>query len=337
MAGPYATDDLRNYVAFGKQSVFGTAVPPTVFVPFTGDITPDHNMAGDDVYEGGTGPYVARSVKTKQKPAGQITMPVKPQTFGKLAAWFLGADSSAAAGSLFDHTSTPSQAPVYLTCEWDQADELVERLAGTVLTKLVLSSPVANGEVTAQWSFAGAVPTVQASPTTATYETGMHGVSPGAAWRPSDCAYLLDNAAITNVSGYDITVDWGVDEDVYTSSYLRAAFLKLKMTVEVKLRILELDVTRYKTVNYGGAAATATIADFFDGVPSAFKASYTNGLTSTNLRNTSIDIPQIMWKSAPRKLQAAGGVSVIELVGQARKPAGAIVTVISRTADSAAY
>lgn len=337
MAGPYALDDLRHYLGLVKETVPGTGQAATLFIPYTGDAALDHSMDATDVYEGGTGPYEARAVKTTHKPNGTFTMPVKPSTFGKCVAWFLGSDASAAAGSLFDHTAKPAQDPVYLSVEMSSAGaDLIERVAGSVISKMTLTSPEDNGELTAAFTWAGRTPAVVTAATPA-YETGMHAATPGAAWRPSDCVYTLDNGVITNVAGWELTADWGIDDAIYTSTPFRAAIVKLKLTMELKVKLLELTVNQYKAVNYGASGNTAAVVDFLDGTSTSWQTAYGNGLTSTNLRQLTIAIPQVQWKAAPRKLTAQGATSFIEMVGTPRKPAADIITVVSRTADSAAY
>jgi hypothetical protein len=340
MAGPYALDDLAHYFGLALEDVPRTAQPPELFIPFTGDAVLEHGMESDEVWEGGTGPYQARSVKTRHKPNGTFTHPLKPSTTAALLAWFLGDDQVAAAGSLFDHTSIPDQPPIYLTTEWNAAgaSDLVERVGGCVLSKLVISSPEGNGEVTAAWTWAGSTPAKVASPTAVTYEAGMHGATPGAAFRPSDCTYTLDNATVTNIASWEMTIDWGIDDNIFTSTWTRAAILKNKMTVELKVKFLELTADQYKKVNYGSTTTPgASVADFLDGTATSWRAAYTNSLATTNLRTLSLTIPQVQWKAAPRKLTAEGGTSFVEMTGIARKPAGAIITAVSRNMDTLAY
>lgn len=336
MAGPYATDDLANYLGIGKQSVFGTGVTPTLFVPYTGDVSIEHGMEGEDVWEGGSGPFLNRTVKTKHKPNGSFTMPVRPASFAKLAAYFLGKDVSAAASSLFDHTASPLQLPTPLTIEWAQGADLIERVAGCQLTKMTLSSPEANGELTCDVSWAGAVPTVGTA-ATPSYETGQHALTPGGAFRPSDAVYKLDNATISNVVGWELAMDWGVDEDIFTSSWKRAAFTKLKFTAGLKVRLLELDMAEYKSVNYGASGATATVADYLEGTSSSWQVVYDNALASTNSRKLTVNCPLVQWTGAPRKIGAPGGTSILEVTGVVHYLGSDIVTLVSRNADTAAY
>ena len=337
MAGPYALDDLRHYLGLVKETVPGTGQAPTTFVPYTGDATLDHSPDSDEVYEGGTGPYLARKVKTTHKPNGTFTLPVKPTTFAKLIAWFLGADASVAAGALFDHTAKPAQDPVYLSLEMSSAGaDLIERVAGTVLSKCTITSPENNGELTASFTYAGRTVAVvtTASPS---YETGLHASTPGAAYRPSDCTYTMDNGVITNVAGWELAMDWGIDDSIYTSTPFRAAILKLKLTAELKVKILELDTNRYRAVNYGASGNTAPVVDFLEGTSVSWQAAYTNGLATTNLRQLTFALPQVQWMTAPRKLVSAGATSFLEVTGAVRKPTADLLTVVSRTADTAAY
>ena len=338
MAGPYTTDDLAQYVGLAAEVTPGTGLAPTLFLPYAGDVANEHNMDGDDIWEGGTGPYPARAVKTKQRPHGSFVIPWKPTTGAKVLAWFLGNDASVAAGSLFDHTAKPAQDVRYLTVEWNAAgaSDLTERFAGCVLNKLTIEAPEANGELTLAVDWQGRTPTVvtAASPT---YETGMHASTPGAGYRPSDCAFTLNNVAATNIVSWKLELDWGVDDDIFTSTWLRAAFTKLKLTATLTVRILELNVADYRQVNYGAAAGSASVADFFDGPASAWAVTLSNGLASTNLRQATLTCPQVQWKNAPRKITSQGSTSILELTGIVRKPAADLLTVVSRTADTAAY
>lgn len=338
MAGPYALDDLAQYIGLAKEVTPGTGIAPTLFLPFSGDVTGDHNMDGDDVYEGGTGPYEARAVKTKQRPHGTFTVPWKPSTVAKLMAWFLGQDAVATAGSLFDHTASPLQAPVYVSTEWNAAgpSDLTERFNGGVLSKLTIDSPAANGEIMVTCDFQardGAIVSVA----TPSYETGIHGSTPGAAFRPSDCTFTLNNVTVTNIVSWKLELDWTVDDNIFTSTWKRAAFVKKKLTAKLTVRILELTVADYKQINYGASGNTATVADFFRGTTTAWGVVATNGLATTNLRTATLSCPLVDWQGAPRKITSQGNTSILEMTGALVKPAGDIVTLVTRNADTSAY
>jgi hypothetical protein len=90
-------------------------------------------------------------------------------------------------------------------------------------------------------------------------------------------------------------------------------------------------------VNYGGPAAAATVPDFFRGTATAWGVAMTNGLATTNLRTATLSCPLVDWKQGPRKITSQGNTAVLEMVGQLVKPAGDIVTVVSRNADATAY
>lgn len=337
MAGPYNTGSLLNYLGIGKQTVLGTGVAPTVFVPYTGDVTLDHGLEGEDIREGGSGPYLARSIKTKHGPSGGFGTPWRPSTAAKLLAWFLGNDAVAAAGSLFDHTATPAETSVLLSVEQNQSDEIIERIVDSVLSKVTITGPEANAEVMLAFEYMGVAPTWQGAATSETYETGIHGSTPGAPFRSGDGTFTVGGSVITNLVSWELSLDWGVDGDIYTSKVTRNRVFKLVMTGEIKIRTLELDNVDYRAVNYnGGSAAGIDFPTLAGG--NAFVAAYTNGLTTTNERTATITVPQLQWKGAPRRLQAAGAVSILERTGQLIKAAASpFVQIVSKNADASAY
>ena len=175
------------------------------------------------------------------------------------------------------------------------------------------------------------------SAATPAYETGVHAVSPGAAFRPTDCTFTLNNVTVTNIVSWKLELDWNVDDEIYTSSYKRAAFVKRKLDTTLTVKILEYTVADYRQVNYGGPAATATVADFFRGATTAWGVAMTNSLATTNLRQATISCPPVEWKGGPRKIEAQGATAMLEMTGKLIKPAGDIVTIVSRNADTTAY
>lgn len=336
MAGPYNTGSATNYLGIGKQSLLGTAVAPTVWVPYTGDVAIDHGLEGEDIREGGSGPYLARSIKTKHGPGGGFATPWRPSTAAKLVAWFLGSDQVAAAGSLFAHTATPAEAAVLLSIETNQSDEIIERIADSVLSKLTITGPEANAELMAAFEYAGTTPAWQGAATAESYETGIHGSTPGAPFRSGDAAFTIGGVVVTNVVSWELGLDWGIDTDIYTSKVTRNRIIKLILTGELTVRTLELDTVDYRGVNYNGGSAAAVDFPTLTG-GNAFIAAYSNGLTTTNLRDATITVPQLQWKGAPRRLQAAGTVSVLERKAQLIKSASPLISIVSTNADTSAY
>lgn len=337
MAGPYNTGSALNYVGLGKQTVLGTPVAPTVFIPYTGDVSIEHGLEGEDIREGGSGPYLARSVKTKHAPNGGFGTPWRPSTCAKLAAWFLGQDASAAAGSLFSHTATPAEAAVLLSVETNEADEIIERFADAVLSKMTITGPEANAEVMAAFEWAGTTAGWQGAAAVDTYESGIHGSTPGAPFRSGDGTFTVGGSVITNLVSWELALDWGIEGGIYTSKVTRNRIVKLILTGEITIRTLELDTVDYRAVNYNGGSAAALDFPTLAG-GNAFIASYTNGLTTTNLRDVAITVPQLQWKGAPRKLNAAGQVSILERKGQIIKAAASpLVSIVSTNADNTAY
>jgi hypothetical protein len=336
MAGPYNIGHEVNYLGIGKQSVLGTGVVPTVFVPYTGDVNVEHGMEGDDVFEGGTGPYMARAVKTKHKPGAGFALPWRPSTAGRLAAWFLGADSVGGAGP-YDHTSTPAEPVTFISLETNQSDEIIERFVDAALAKMTITSPEANGELMAAFDWLGGPPAWQAAATAETYESGIHGSTPGAPFRASDGTFTIENVTATNVVSWEASLDWNIDGDIFTSKVTRNRLLKLRLTVDLTVRTLELDGNDYRATNYGTSAATAASGNYRNATNIGFRAVYDNGLAAANQRTVTVTVPEIQWVGAPRKLNAQGGTSYLERKAKARKGAGALVTVLSKTGDVAAY
>jgi hypothetical protein len=336
---PRSTSSAAHYVGLGKQSTKGTAVVPTLFVPYQGSVDLDPGMDGEDIRQAGTGPYVARTMKTAHDPSGGYGMAVRPSTFARTAAWFLGADSVATAGSLFDHTSTPSELVTLLTTEQAAGvnGDIIERFADTMLTKMSLSQS-GNTDLMAAVSWESLLAAWQATAATPAYEVGVSGVSPGGPFRASEATYTIDGAGSQVVDSFTIDLEWKIDE-IRLSQVRRENFLKLELTGTVKLKQLLDDTTRdeYRKVVYGSPTGTVPQRNFFQG--GSLTVAYDNGLTTTNLRTLSLQFPAIDWKAIPyTQLNPDGGTMYIEREGTIRKlPASAFCTFLSRNADAAAY
>jgi hypothetical protein len=79
------------------------------------------------------------------------------------------------------------------------------------------------------------------------------------------------------------------------------------------------------------------VADFFRGTTTSWGVVATNSLATTNLRTATLSCPLVDWKQGPRKITSQGDTSTLEIVGQLVKPAGDILTLVTRNADAAAY
>lgn len=336
---PRATSSAAHYVGLFKQSVRGTGGAPTVFVPYQGAVDLDAGMDGEDIRQAGTGPYVARTMKTAHDPSGGYAFAVRPQTFGRVSAWFLGADSVAAAGSLWDHTATPAEGTVtWLTTEQAAgvSGDIIERYVDTMLTKLSISQS-GNTDLMCSVGWEALQAAWQGTAATPSYEVGVSGSTPGGPFRAAEATYTIDGAGSQVVDSFTIDLEWKIDE-IRLSAVSRANFLKLELTGKVKLKQLLDDTTRdeYRKIVYGSTSGTAPNRNFFQG--GSLTIAYDNGLTTTNQRTLSLQLPVIDWKAIPyTQLNPDGSTMYVEREGTIRKGVGAFCTFITRTADSAAY
>ena len=340
MAYPRSTSSSAHYLGIGKQSVKGTGVAPTVFIPYQGGLDIDDGQDGGDVREAGVGPYLARKMKTKHDPNGGFSMAVRPKTFAQLAAWFLGQDVSSVSGSLFDHTATPLETNVPLTAEQAAgvSGDIVERFTDCYLKSCVLSCK-GNEDLMAKMLWFGLTPGWQASVTSASYESGVSGTSPGGPYRGQEATFTVDGSAATNVQEWEVGLEWKYDEDLRLSKVTRGETLKLELTGAVKLKqLIDSNTVRddYRKIIYGTTASSVAIKNFYD--TGALVVAFDNGLTTTNSRLLTVTVPQITWtKAMYTKLNPDGETMYLEREGQITKGAGAFVTIVSRTADTVAY
>jgi uncharacterized protein YndB with AHSA1/START domain len=338
MSYPASTSRDSVYLGIGKQSSKGTGVTPTVFVPFTTESF-DHGQDGSDVREGGLGPFVTRTVKEKHDPSGSFGLALRPKTFAQLAAWFLGADAIATVSGLTEHTATPLQAVTWLTLEeaTGPSGDIIDRMVDVCLKSLTIKGEGA-GEPIATVEWFGLTPGWQATAQTATFETGLSGVSPGAPYRQHETTYTVDGNAAANVSEYEISLKWNFDEDIRLSKVVRGHAVKLNMEGTVKVKQL-LDgataVQEYRKMMYGTTSGTAPTNYFFAG---GFNVAYDNGLTSTNKRTLELSTPHVEWKKPKRTdLNPEGETFYIEREGTICKGTNPFAEIVSLTSDVAAY
>ncbi|CAB4136908.1 hypothetical protein UFOVP314_40 [uncultured Caudovirales phage] len=337
---PRASSSAAHYLGFGKQSAQGTGVAPTVFVPYQGAVDLSSGLAGDPIRQAGTGPYVNRTMKTAQDPSGSAGMAVRPRTFAQLIAWFLGADASASAGSLFDHTATPAETVTWLTTEQAAgvSGDIIERYIDTMLSKCTIACQ-GNGDLMATFDWTALSPNWQATAATATYETGVSGSTPGGPYRAMEATYTIDGAAASNVESWSWELEWKVD-DIRLSRVTRASLMKLELTGKVKVKqLIDSNTARddYRKVVYASTTGTTANKNFFQA--GSFRAVFDNGLATTNQRTVDLNAPEIDWTGDPKytALNPDGQTMYLEREGVIKKGTGAFVTVISRTSDSAAY
>lgn len=341
MAYPRSTSNSAHYVGIGKQVSKGTPVAPTVSVPYKGTVTLDQGQAGDDIREAGLGPYISRTMKTAHDPSGGFGLAVRPSTVGKLAAWFLGADTISGAGP-YTHTLTPDEAArIWLTVEQNAgtSGDIIDRFGDCVFksAKFALDG---NKDLMSEFSWFGLTPAWQTTVTATAYESGVSGSTPGGPFRGTEGTYTVDGSGATNVQSFEINLEWKYDEDIRLSKVTRGDAIKLELGGTIKLKQLINSSTGtddYRKVNYGSTSGTAADKNFFS--TGAFIAAFDNGLATTNARNANFTLPSIDWKTAKyTDLNPDGSTMYLEREGVIKKVSGsAFATLVFITGDSAAY
>lgn len=341
MPYPRPTNTLEHYFGFAKQSAKGTALAPTVFIPAQGSVDLDAGIDGEDVREAGVGPYIQRRMKTKHDPAGGFSMAHRPRTLAQIAAWFLGADSSLAGGSIFDHTSTPDGvARTWLTAEQftGPSGDIGERFTDVLIKKLNLSCE-GNSDVMVKAEWFGLTPGWQATAATPTYETGVSGATPGGPFRAMEATYTVDGSVAANVQSWEIDLEWKFDEDIRLSRVTRSDALKIELVGSVKVKqLIDSNTPRddYRKMIYKTTSGTVADKNYFD--TGALIIALDNGLTLTNQRLCTITVPSITYTSATYTPNNADGETMyLEREGAIQKSASAFITMVSRTPDATAY
>lgn len=335
MAGPYSTTDVRNYIGIGLQSSRGTAVAPTLWAPYQDGPKVDHGMKGDGVFEAGTGPYASRTEKESHDPKGGFSLAWRPKTVATLIAWFLGADASVSASSLYDHTAQPDPASLYLTIERCIADEIVERFYDAVLTKCTIKQ-AGGKDLMVDFEWAANLATWTGSATSESYESGVAGSTPGAPFRGNDATYTIDGSGATDVAEWELEISRAYDAP-HLSSVTGLYQVKHAMEAKLKVKQLALATTPYRTGAYGSASGSAINRNFQQN--GAFVAAFDNGLSTTNARLATITCAGVDWTDVQLTDADPKGETVyVEREGVVTKESGsAFVQVVSRTADVAAY
>lgn len=327
MAGPYTSNEDRNYLGFAKQTAKGSAAAPTVFIPYAGAVDAGHGLDGDDVREAGSGFYVGRTRKTKHDPTGTFEMAGRPSTLGKMSAWFLGADTISGAGP-YTHALTPAASNTWVTAERCLQDELIERFVDAQLKKLTLSGE-GGGDLMAAFEWESLTAAWQASATAETYEA----VDP---FQQDEATYTVDGSAATNVASWKVELEWKVDEDVRLSKVTRDQLPKLTLAATITLKQLMLDTLDYRKVTFGSTSGTAPNKDFFR--TGAFIADYDNGTVGAGQRKYKIELPKVAWKSAKySNLNPDGETVYLERIGVIERTTPDTVKITAITSDSTGY
>jgi hypothetical protein len=341
MPYPLSTSSPLAYLGIGRQTLKGTGVVPTLFVPYRGAISLDHGQAGEAIHEGGTGPYMNRMMKSGHDPAGQFGLGCRPNTFAELAAYFLGTDTISGASVPYLHTLTPNVAarPVWLSIEQAAGTDgdIIERFIDGFFKSMTIAVE-GNNDMIATFGWESLTAGWIATAGTPTYETGVNGVSAGANMRASDIAYTIDGDAEVNVESFEVALEWAFDAP-RLSRVVRDDVIRTELSGTVKLKQLINDadtVLAYRRGNYGTNAGTAPSANFSP--TGSFVALADNGLTTTNEREIGITVPAIDWTSIKRTdLDPAGQSFYLEREGTIKKGAGAFVTLPCRTVAATTY
>src|SRR3990172_5896355 len=205
--------DLRNYLGIGKQTVKGTAVAPTFFVPYVAGITFAHQPNVRAIREAGGGQTIARQVKDFIAPAVEFASPAKPDLSAALFAYLLGSSPTPSGAGPFVHTITPVPSAVWLTWERNIADDVTERIRDALIG--TLSFDMAKRDTSPELMLAGTatgtVETYEAAPTAESYETDRP-------WLRSDGTFTIDTLSKLNVESLRLVFSWILDEAILATS-----------------------------------------------------------------------------------------------------------------------
>lgn len=342
MAYPRSSSSEAHYIGVKLQPAKGTGATPDVFFPYQGSATPEHGMAGDEIREAGTGPYMNRMMKTAHAPNGRFGCAARPKTVAQALAYFAGDDSVATNGDIEDHTITPNTTVRrWLTLEAAAgvSGDIIDRFVDAVFKTFKLSVE-GNKDLMYELGWFGLSPAWQATAATPTYEAGQAGSTPGGPYRAADATYTIDGSAAANVQMFEVNLEWTMDEDIYLSDVVRGDTLKLGLTGTVKVKQL-IDVAAvaadYRKINYGSTSGTVADPNFFG--TGAFIAAFNNGLSAANERTLTLTIPGIDWTKATHNgMNPDGETMYLEREGTITKDAGVeFFTVVAGTADATSY
>lgn len=342
MPYPISSSDPLAYVGLGLQSVKGTPVAPTLFVPYRSPVTLDHGQGGDEIFEAGTGPYVNRNMKTAHDPSGGFALGGRPNTLARLIAWALGTSGAPGGAGPYDHVSTVAEAArTWLSIEQAAGDDgdIIERFVDALIKGVTLSIE-GNNDLMAAFTWTSLTAAFQATAATAAYESGLAGVSPGSPLRSAEATYTIDGVSTSNVQMWELALEWNLDEDIRLSAVTREDFLKFSISGKIKVKQLLNDSATadvYRKVAYGDVANTAPDPDYFGSGDCT--VTLNNGLLTTDERQIQIVTPEIDWITAKyTDLDPSGATLYVEREGIVKKVGGTeFVTVNSKTGDALAY
>ncbi len=294
---PLSPADSRSFLGFGRQATKGTAVAPTHFATYIGQLGFAHNANLRDIREAGGGLVPARQVKDFIAPSVEYGMPIRPDQAGAALAMFLGSDTIAGAGP-YTHTLVPVDGRELVTFERNIADDVVERIIDGVFTGATIeyakrdSTPELMIALTAD----GITEEDQAAPVVESYETD----------RPflrSDTTWAVDTAEAltpTNIESVTIDIQKEFDATVLADALTRSDIVPLRLGITVEMvQLFESsdEADAYRLTHYYDGTQTPALVPGELTYPGDLQVISTYG-TGAGLRTLDVDLPTINWGEA---------------------------------------
>lgn len=333
MPGPFSPADPAHYLGIGAQSVKGTGVAPTLFVPYQGDLEFSPGASFAAVREGGAGFAIQRHVKDVYLPGGAFATAIRPHTAAELYAYLLGVDNIAGGGDPYTHTITPDAEMDWLSVERNVGDEQIERTVDSALTELVLNVQKRDqgSEPRIEATFLGVGLSRQAAPTVIALEADAPFGRSLAEWT------INSSADKENVESARITCRWRFDEAMLADEVTRADLMKLDLDIAVEVVMLynDQDATDwYRAIHYGTSVGTTPSETVFSG---NFILDLDPGLPTA--RSFQMTIPNVDWTEAsltPPNPEGNEGTR-LTIGGSASGAAASLITIVSENSDAVAY
>lgn len=326
--------DSRNYLGIGKQTLKGTPVAPTFFVPYVSQISFGHEPNIRPIREAGGGQTIARTVKDFIAPNIEFASPAKPDIAAALFAYFLGAAGAPTGAGPFVHTITPTPGAVWLTWERNISDDVIERIRDALIGTLSFDMQKRDSgpEIMIACTGTGTVESYEAAPSAESYEADRP-------WLRSDGTYTVDTLVKPNVESLRLDFTWTLDEAILANSIARYAIVKLHLECAIELvQIFDSsdDEDAYRSTHYGSAVGTEPGEVVYRG---SLTAAHTYGAGAAE-RSLSIAIPNVDWGEAELTEPDPGASEAVRVrrAGfMVANPGGQPVTVTATNSRSTAY
>jgi hypothetical protein len=294
---PLSPADSRSYLGLGVQSAKGTAVAPTHFATYVGQITHAHNPNLRDVREAGGGAVPARQVKDFLAPNGQFAAPQRPDFIAFLAALFLGGETGVTGVGPYVHEFTYSDVRQLMTVERNIADDVVERIVDAVVHQMTLNFQKRDSgpEVMATAVYEGRTPTNEGSTATSeSYETDRP-------WLRSDCTWVIDTSLTpTNVESATIDLTKEYDATILADAVVRSDIVPLRLGVSVEVvQLFESadEAAAYRLTHYYDGTGTPAAAPGELVYPGDLAVTATYGAGAA-ARTLLVELPAVNWGEA---------------------------------------